>query len=466
MKRHYRNLFLAGSLSVSLILGACIAKDASSEESVVKETPVQAGEITKGNLTITNEVIAKVVTDSTVDIFPQTVGEIIKVNVKKGDLVKKGDVLAVMDSSDQALAVQMEKTSARNAQSQYEQALVAKKQAEAAVQNAKIGVRQAELNLQKVKDGQVTGFDNSGLSLQQAEINVQDAQINFDRMKDLYEGGAVSKQTFEQAESALKQAELALEQAKLQNNTAEKQTDIELTEQALEQAKVGLLNAQQQLELSNVGIKQAQVGIDSNNLRIQQAQNQLDNFTIVATAAGEVTDVNGTVGQFVNTSTTFTQIVDVKNIKVEALISADQLALFKKGQEVKVEIPALKNTYGAKVQYVSNMADDAGFYALEASVENQDGAIKPGMIAKVQHESEVLGESLLVPTDAVIEQGDETFLYVVKENKAVKTPVTILQAQTEFTAIEGKGLAEKSMVVVKGQTTLSDGNQVRIVGEE
>lgn len=467
MKKLYRNLFLAGGLSVSLVLGACSAKDASSEETqVVKETPVQVGKITKGNLTITNQVIAKVVIDSTVDVYPKTVGEIIKVNVVKGDMVKKGDILAVMDSSDQALSVQMEETSAKNAQSQYEQALVSKKQAEAAVQNAQIGVKQAELNLQKAKDGQLMGSGNSGLSLQQAELNVQDAQINFDRMKGLYEAGAVAKQNFEQAESALKQAKVALEQAKLQNNNAGKQTEIQLSEQALEQAKVGLLNAQQQLELSNAGIKQAQVGIDSNNLRIQQAQNQLDNFKIVATTSGEVTDVNGTVGQVVNTSTPFTQIVDVKNIKVEALVSADQLALFKKGQEVKVEIPSLNKTYAAKIQYVSNMADEAGFYVLEASVENQDGTIKPGMIAKVQHESEVLGESLLVPTEAVIEQGDETFLYVVKEKKAVKTPVTIIQSQTEFTAIQGEGLAEKSTIVIKGQTTLSDGNQVRIVGEE
>ncbi|MCQ6277110.1 efflux RND transporter periplasmic adaptor subunit [Bacillus sp. V3B] len=467
MKKHYRNVFLAGGLSVSLILGACSTKNASSEETqVVKETPIQVGAITNGNLTITNEVIAKVVTDSTVDIYPKTVGEIIKVNIQKGDLVQKGDILAVLNNSDQMLAIQMEETTAENAQNQYEQAILSKKQAEAAVQNAKDGVKQAEANLQKVKDGQTKGPDNSGLSLQQPEINLEDAQINFDRMEELYENGEVSEQAFEQVQSVLEQAKIALEQAQLQNDAVAKQTEIQLMEQALEQAKVGLLNADQQLELSNVGIKQAQVGVDSNDLRIQQAQNQLDHFNIVATTSGEVTAVHAKVGQFVNTSTPFTQIVDVQNIKAEALLSADQLALFKKDEEVKVEIPSLSQTYNAKIQYISNVADQAGFYLLEASVENEGGTIKPGMIAKVQHESEVVGESLLVPTDAVIEQGDETFLYRVEENKAVKIPVTIIQAQTEFTAIEGEGLQENSMIVIKGQTTLSDGNQVRIIGEE
>src|SRR5690606_34488709 len=134
---------------------------------------------TKGNLTVKNEIIAKAVSDSSVDVMPKMVGELVQINVKKGDMVKKGDVLAVIDNTNQKLTVEMQETAGRNAQSQYEQALVSKKQAETAVKNAKLGVKQAELNLQKAKDGQSTGVDNSGFSVEQAQIGLNDAQVNY-----------------------------------------------------------------------------------------------------------------------------------------------------------------------------------------------------------------------------------------------------------------------------------------------
>ncbi|WP_071393434.1 efflux RND transporter periplasmic adaptor subunit [Bacillus tuaregi] len=467
MKKRHRNLLVAGGISVALLFSACNADKASvSEEQTVKETPVQVGEITKGSLTVQNDVIAKVTAGTTADIMPKMVGELVQVHVKKGDKVKKGDVLAIIDNSDQKLAVEMEETSARSTQSQYDQALVSKSQAENAVSNAKIAVKQAELNLQKVKDGQKTGIDNTGFALEQAQIGLNDAQTNHDRMKALYDAGAVSMQQFEQAETALKQAKIALEQAKLQGSNATSNTDIELTEQSLEQAKVGLANAEQQLELANIGIEQAQTGLDSTDLRIQQAKDRLDDSKIIATISGEITAVNGDVGQVASSSAPFATIVDVNQIHVEAQLSADQLASFQKDQEIKVEIPSLNETFNATVTYVSNVASSTGFYELEAAVVDHGGKIKPGMIAKVLQETAVGEEALLVPTDAVIEKGNEAFIFTIKDGKAVQTPVKILNAQTELTAIEGKGLSEKTKLVIKGQNTLMDGNKVRIIKED
>lgn len=320
--------------------------------------------------------------------------------------------------------------------------------------------------MQKAKDGQALGMDHSGYGLKQAERAFQDAQLNYERMKDLYEAGAVSKQQFEQAETALTNAQIALEQAKLQENNASSQTDIELAEQTLEQAKVGLANAQQQLQLAEIGIKQAQVGIDSNALRVKQAESHLADSKIIAPISGEVTAVHGGVGDVISSSSPFTTIVDVTKLNVEAQLSAEQSALFQNGQEVQVEIPSLNERFTAKITYLSNVANEAGFYPLEASVQNHEGKIKPGMIAKIIHETKVSEEALLVPTNAVIEKGSQAFIFVVKDGKAVQTPVTIIQAQTELTAIAGKGLSEKDQIVTKGQNTLADGNKVRIIEGE
>jgi RND family efflux transporter MFP subunit len=264
----------------------------------------------------------------------------------------------------------------------------------------------------------------------------------------------------------LSQAEIALEQAKLQEDNAVSETDIQLVEQALEQAKVGLTNAQLQLELAEIGIQQALVGVDSNDLRIKQAEDKLSDSKITAPISGEVTVVNGAAGDVISTSVPFTTIVDLNEIHVEAQISAKQLSLFQKDQEIQVEIPSLNERFPAKIIYVSNVANDAGFYPLEAAVGEHGGKIKPGMIAKMVHETKVSEEALLIPTNAVIEKGSSAFIFVVKDGKAVQTAVTIIQAQSELTAVSGEGLSEKDTLVIKGQNTLADGNKVRIIEGE
>lgn len=467
MKKRSRNLMIAAGLSISLALSGCSANETSGEaEQTEKATPVKVDTIKKGNLSVKTEIIAKAVSESSVQVMPKMAGELIEVRVKKGDKVKKGQVLAVIDNKNQEIALEMEKNAAQNTKSQHDQALVSKKQAEAALKNAEIGVKQAELNLQKALDGQETGLESADDNLEQAQTGLNDAQLNYERMKILFENGAVSKQQLEQAESAVKQAQIAYNQAELQRNNTEKTTDIELVEQQVEQAKVALLNAEQQLELANVGIKQAEIGLETNQLRIEQAELQLDHSKIVATIDGEVTDINGIVGEIVSSSAPFTSIVDLDKMSIEARISANQLASFALDQEVDVEIPALHETFKAQITYISNIADEGGFYLLEAAIDNEERKIKPGMIAKVINEADVVEESLLVPTNAVIERGDEVYLYVIEEDRAVKTPIEIIRAQTELTAIKGEGLSEETIIVTKGQTTLSDGNKVNIIEEE
>ena len=160
------------------------------------------------------------------------------------------------------------------------------------------------------------------------------------------------------------------------------------------------------------------------------------------------------------------KIVDLNAIKVEAQLSAEQLPSFKRDQEIKVQVPSLNETFTAVVSYISNVANDVGFYTLEAAVQEHDGKIKPGMIAKVVQETVVGEESLLVPTNSVVEKGEDAFIFIVKDGNAVQTPVTIINAQTDLTAIGGEGLSEKATIVIKGQNTLMDGNKVRIIEED
>ena len=61
-----------------------------------------------------------------------------------------------------------------------------------------------------------------------------------------------------------------------------------------------------------------------------------------------------------------------------------------------------------------------------------------------------------------MESGDEEYVFVVRDGKAVKVPVQVLHAQTDLTAVEAE-LTEGEQVVIRGQLTLTDGASVIVM---
>lgn len=463
--KYFKKMSLISSLVISFLLAGCNQSDPAATVEVEKVTPVKVGEVTTGNLSVEETTIGKVAATNSVDVVPSLAGELTAVKIKKGMAVKKGDVLAQLDKNDLQTALEMEQVAYRQAKSQLETANISKSQAENAVQNAHISLKQAQLNLQKAKEGQSTGVTNSDIGLNQAELGYNQAKANFDRTKILFESGIVSKSAYEDAENAMKKAKLTFDQAKESAQTAGKTTDIELMNQQVDQAKVAMRNAEQQLKLAKVGINQAQIAIDSAALRVKKAKDQVADATIVAPVSGEVTTVNGEVGEMISSSAPFVTIVTIDSVKIKASISAEQLATFKIGQTIQVDIPALNQTITAKMSYISSVANDAGFYDIEATVPNDDKALKPGMLAKLIQRTDVVKATLLIPTAAIVEKAGEVFVYVIEDNHAVRKPIKVIKSQTEVSAITSKDLKAGAQIVVKGQTTLSDGNKVSIVEE-
>ena len=68
------------------------------------------------------------------------------------------------------------------------------------------------------------------------------------------------------------------------------------------------------------------------------------------------------------------------------------------------------------------------------------------------------------PVDAVVNQGDETFVYVVEDDRARRRPVETGILDGSWVEIVS-GLEAGETVIVTGQENLFDGARVRPVGE-
>ena len=123
--------------------------------------------IKKENITVPMKFSAKLKGETDVTITPQVSGQLVKICVTEGDLVKKGQVLFIIDQRD------------------------------------------AQLELQSAQ-----------ANLQAAIAQENSARIEYESNKNLYEKQIVSKYTFETAENSYNQAKASVAQYRAQVNRA------------------------------------------------------------------------------------------------------------------------------------------------------------------------------------------------------------------------------------------------------
>ncbi|MCD5324093.1 MULTISPECIES: efflux RND transporter periplasmic adaptor subunit [Pontibacillus] len=386
---------LAGAmLTLSLVLGACSDDSTEGTQSEVEQvTPVEVAQVSKGDLVVEREVFGRAMPSKNAPILPKSTGELVEVNVSKGDTVQKGDVIGRVSASNVNDQIEVQKISVQSAQKQLE---AARSQRDAAEE-----------------------------SLRDAREQLNDAKEQEDKLM----GPAK-----ENAKQAVSQAERAVDQAEAQYDSAQ------------------------------ISVEQAQLQVDQAQAQLDSTRGQLSNAAIVATISGEVTSVNGEVGDMVSGQQPFATIVALNPITLQVSVTADELSLFKKDQEIPAFMSSLDEDVTSKVTYISSITNDSGLYPVEATVTNADAKIKPGMMATLQLPEMTVADKILVPTSAVVEENEETYVYIIEEERAVKTAVEVVRAQSDLTAITGD-VTEGDQVVTKGQLTLSDDNKIRIMKE-
>jgi membrane fusion protein, multidrug efflux system len=178
---------------------------------------------------------------------------------------------------------------------------------------------------------------------------------------------------------------------------------------------------------------------------------------------GEIANLNVSEGDMVSNEEPFAIVADLESMKLDFSVTASVRSLFSVDDQLPVTINGKK--YEATITRISTMPDDTGLYPVKATVENEDREILPGMVAELSVPEQQIEKGILVPTAAIVEENDETYVYIVEDEKAVKQPVTILATQSAESAIEG-GIKKGDQLVVTGQLTLSDGAPVNVVKGE
>ncbi|KJS12854.1 MAG: RND transporter [Peptococcaceae bacterium BRH_c8a] len=274
--------------------------------------------------------------------------------------------------------------------------------------DAQNGVAQAE-----------AGLGIAGVNVEMAEQSLADAQLNYDRNKALFEAEAIAQSQLDQAESGLKNARAGLK----------------LAQEQLNQAQTGLNNARQ----------------------------SVSSFTVVSPMAGLVAAVNVEIGAMAGPQAPVVTVVQLDTVRVKVNLSEKFIGSVKPGLEVPVTINSLNKQYTGIVATVGPKADPVTrAFPVEIKLDNQEGAIKSGMVADLLLSTGTSKDAVTVPVDAVIEREGQFTVFVVEDDQAKEVSVKVGVSAGQLTEIK-EGIKEGQSVIVKGNRLVVDGQSVRVV---
>jgi membrane fusion protein (multidrug efflux system) len=201
--------------------------------------------------------------------------------------------------------------------------------------------------------------------------------------------------------------------------------------------------------------------VDALRATYELARLNYDYSHIRATISGVVSSRDIKLGQTIEANSVAFRITDTSELLAYLQIPQSELAKFSSGHQATLEVDSMPDAeFGATIVRISPTIDTRnGTFRATALIDNADGDLVPGMFARFTIAYEMHANALLIPSMAVVNEDDETSVYVVS-NGAVsrRTVETGIASDGRVEILDG--LAEDEEIVVVGHSGLRDGSKV------
>ena len=315
----------------------------------------------KGSFSKKVDATGEIFATELIDVGAQVSGQIKKLYVKLGDQVKKGDMIASIDSSTQ--------------------------------QNS-IDNKEAQLAIYKAQ-------------LESAKVALNIAKTQFDRENALFAKNATSKQEFESAKNTY-----SANSAKIKELEAQiKQTNIELST-----AKINLgytkITAPRDGTVVSVQVEEGQtVNANQTTPTIVNIADLSHVKMKMQIAEGDITKIK--VGTPVEYS-----ILSEPTKKFQTTVSSIDPGLTTLSDGSYGSSSSSKSSYSS-----SSSSSSAVYYYAQSIVDNKDGILRIGMTTQNELLIANVEDAIIVPSIGIKKDENGTFVYVLKDGKPVKTAV-------------------------------------------
>lgn len=172
------------------------------------------------------------------------------------------------------------------------------------------------------------------------------------------------------------------------------------------------------------------------------------------------------VGEWVDPGTAVYEMVDLEVVRVNVDLPERSFGQLDLGSLATVTRAGDDEaTLAGKVSGIAPRASETTHtFPVMISVPNPEGRLASGMLVRATLTLKKTFRSLAVSKDAVVREGERTFVYTVADGQAAQVPVRARARLGTWVAIEGDGLAAGQQVVVRGNERLFPGSPVRVAG--
>jgi len=299
----------------------------------------------------------------------------------------------------------------------------------------------------------LASLDQSKNGLYMTNQGLQSVAINSQLQPEgTLTGVEMAQQQVTAALQQLKQLEES-GQAQLDNanhaiNLAEKQVDASNSQYSNTLAKGNLQKVSSENQVSSV---EGQVDI---------AKASLGGTILTAPFDGTVLEKILDEGNYVNQSQKIITIADLNKVYITVSLTTEELSFVKLGQTVTITAPGGIEKEGKVSKVLPSVDPVSKKVEVKILIPNEKNELIAGMFADVLFDdAKSQSPRLLVPFKSIIFEQNIPYVYVVLNNKAVKTEVKLGETSgSEVEIIEG--LSQGDEIITSGAKTVKDGDSV------
>jgi HlyD family secretion protein len=398
-------------LLLVLTATACSHKSDSEDTPAGEaETPVEVAPVKRGEMVsyISAEAVLYPLRQAT--IIPKISAPVQRFVVQRGDHVRSGQLLAVLEDRDLTAAAQESRELYGQAQATYD-------------------------NLQSAQMPD---------DLIKAKTDVQTAQESMDATSRVYESRLKLYKEGALAEKLVEDAKVAMVQSRSTLDTAQ---------QHLKSIQTVGQSAQ---------LRGARAQVEAADAHYKSAEAQLSYTRIQSPVAGIVSDRPLNVGEMASSGSPLLTVVDISTVVARANLPVDTASQIRLGQTGmitagEVELPG-------KVTVVSPAVDpNTTTVQVWMQASNPGEQVKLGTSVHIQIRADQLKNALIVPAVALLpnEEGGERVMVAGQDSLAHSRPVKVGTRNTEEAQILS-GLNGTERVIVAGAVGLDDKAKITV----
>ena len=347
------------------------------------------------------------------NLMPKIAAPVRQFMVNRGDHVKEGQLVAVLENRDLVDAANESRGTVEQAESNL------RSTQGAAVPDA---VMKAQTDVEAARQAR----DNANKVLQSRE--------------DLFKQGALAQRLVDESRVAFSQADAQYRAAEEHLNTLQS------------------VGKQEQIKGAAAQVQSAQAHLASQETQVGYSR-------VTSPISGVIADRPLNVGEMANPGSPLMSIVDIARVVARVDVPQSEASAVKIGQTATLTQPGSQDAVEGKVTVVSPAADqNTTTVQIWIQADNPGERLKPGTAIHADIATEVVKAATVVPATAILpgEEGGTAVLTVSPDSVAHKRTVTLgIRQGSQVQILSGVNPGEE--VVVSGGLGVDDKAKVKIV---